>query len=189
MRPIQTISLSSFLLNIPLFIFEDTNISQPYGGKTAIELFTNPVFNGKNVLICWEHSNIQALCDQIVRSYLYINLNSNKNMTIESLLLTSSEEWWKENSPININNRYISTFIPLINIPYQKYAELLPYWNTDNFNNVYIFSTTIQPGNLSFSIFNQNINTCYKNCELIIGMLQYFGQPSYPNEKKCIPPL
>ena len=61
MRPQQTIMAASFLLNIPMFIFSG---SYDPSGVTAQHIFDassgNP-FNGLNILICWEHGNIQQL--------------------------------------------------------------------------------------------------------------------------------
>jgi len=49
--------------------------------------------------------------------------------------------------------------------------------------------TSSKVGNeLSMEIFNENINTCYQNCELIIGLLQYDGCPDYDGESDCTVP-
>jgi hypothetical protein len=46
-RPQATIAISAWLLNIPLYIFSNSNVSQPYDATTAINLFTNPSLQGK----------------------------------------------------------------------------------------------------------------------------------------------
>lgn len=173
MRPETTIMLTSFLLNIPLYIYSDSNISQPYNGETAYQLFTNQIFRGKNVLIVWEHKNIQSLTNQIIQCYEYLSsgntiedLIQNKNQVLKN---QNTFNWWSVNTQIPPENQYISSFIPKYQLPYISYAKLLPYWNTNNFNYVYKF--TQSKGNLIFNIFIQDITTRYKNCELIIGLL------------------
>jgi hypothetical protein len=141
MRPETTIMLSSFLLNIPLYIYLNSNISQPYDGETAFQLFTNPIFRGKNILIVWEHRNIQSLLNQIIQCNQYISSGN----TIEDLIINKKEvfesqdtlNWWSHNTPISPENQYSSSLIPKYNIPYISYSKLLPYWNTNNFNHVY----------------------------------------------------
>ena len=64
MRPEQTISMVSFMLNIPIFIFGS---SQEFT-TTTNKLFNSGIFNGLNVLMCWEHSAIQGLCLNILNS-------------------------------------------------------------------------------------------------------------------------
>lgn len=189
MRPETTIMLSSFLLNIPLYIYSDSNISQPYNGETAYQLFTNPIFRGKNVLIVWEHKNIQSLTNQIIQCYEYLSSGN----TIEDLIQNKNQvfknqntfNWWSVNTPIPPENQYMSSSIPQYQLPYISYAKLLPYWNTNNFN--YVYKLTQSKGDLIFNIFTQDITTRYKNCELIIGLLQYEGESNYPNEINCIP--
>lgn len=190
MRPETTIMLSSFLLNIPLYIYSGSNVSQPYDGETAFQLFTNPIFRGKNVLIVWEHKNIQSLTNQIIQCYEY--LSSGK--TVEDLVLNKKQvfenqntfNWWSSNTPIPPQNKYVSSFIPQYPLPYISYSQLLPYWNTNNFNHVY--KLTQSNGNLIFNIGREDIITSYKNCELIIGLLQYEGESKYEGETNCIPP-
>ena len=58
----QTIMLTSWLLNIPIFIYGEQNDQE----ITINTIFNNPYFNGKNVLICWEHTCIQELLQQII---------------------------------------------------------------------------------------------------------------------------
>jgi len=64
MRPQQTSMMVSFLLNIPIFIYGG---SQDYQ-EVVTPLFTSGIFDGLNVLICWEHSAIQQLCLNIINT-------------------------------------------------------------------------------------------------------------------------
>lgn len=187
LRPQQSGILSAFMLNIPVFIYQGENLSQPYNPTTVIEIFKNPIFNGKNIFIFWEHKNIQSLCDQIVRAYLYINLNLPiSEMNQEKLLNINTSGWWNKNTPISSSSRYISTATPLYNLPYYNYSSLLPYYNTNNFDTVYQFNFSGDKLSLKFTA--QNITTCNDNCDLIIGYLQYDGLSSYTNESDCVPP-
>jgi len=81
----QTISLSSWLLSIPIYM---------YGEQTDTEIaikniFTNPYFSGKTVLICWEHNCIQTLIKNIITTgakikgldnYVFKNLEGNSKL-------------------------------------------------------------------------------------------------------------
>jgi hypothetical protein len=58
----QTVSLTSWLFSIPTFIYGDQTESE----KAVKQLFTNKYFNGKTVLICWEHNCIQTLLSNII---------------------------------------------------------------------------------------------------------------------------
>jgi hypothetical protein len=186
-RPEMTGILSSFFLNIPMYIFSSSNISQPYNSDTIFQLFTNPIFTGKNVLIIWEHTNIQSLSNQIIQCYNYLSndkndtssLIKNKNMVFDN----STEEWWKKNTPIPYQFQFKYNNKPEFNLPYIKYSHLLPYWNTLNYNLVYHFS--INKKNLIFNILNENIYTHFKNCDVLIGLLQYNKGKPYDGEKFC----
>ena len=60
MRPSQTIALTSVMLDIPTFVYGPAQDFDP----VADALFNNSTsnqYNGMNVVICWEHSAIQAL--------------------------------------------------------------------------------------------------------------------------------
>ena len=58
----QTVTLASWLLSIPLFIYGEKDESK----KIVKELFTNPFFNGKSVIICWHHQCIQDVVKNII---------------------------------------------------------------------------------------------------------------------------
>jgi hypothetical protein len=193
MRPEQTAFLSSFLLNIPLFMYSGSNISQPYNGITALEIFTNPIFIGKNIIIIWEHKNIQALSNQLVQSFNYLKdhttteLKQNSDSVFET---QSTENWWINNMPEG-TLKYTSVNVPPQQMPYTNYSQNLIYWNTHTFNLGMHFSqtSTIVNNELSMEFFNENINTCYQNCELTVGLLQYDGCPDYDGESDCEQPI
>lgn len=58
----QTVSLTSWILNIPLFIYGEATESE----LAVNAVFTNPYFSGKTVLFCWEHNCIQTLVKNII---------------------------------------------------------------------------------------------------------------------------
>ena len=78
----QTVSLSSWILNIPSYM---------YGLQTETDLavntvFTNPFFSGKTVLFCWEHTCLQDLIKNIttigakvkgLNNYKFVNPEGN----------------------------------------------------------------------------------------------------------------
>ena len=59
----QTVLLTSWLFSIPLFIYGD--YFEPE--ITVKTIFKNPYFNGKSILICWEHGCIQTLLKEIIK--------------------------------------------------------------------------------------------------------------------------
>lgn len=58
----QTVMLASWLYNIPLYIYSLETDTE----TTIKELFTNPFYDGKNVLICWQHNCIQSMIKNII---------------------------------------------------------------------------------------------------------------------------
>ena len=83
----QTILLTTWLLNIPVFIYGEQNDQQ----ITIANVFNNPYFNGKNVLICWEHTCIQELIQQIITigpkakgltNYKFVNPEGNSDLPV-----------------------------------------------------------------------------------------------------------
>ena len=81
----QTIMLASWLLDLPIFIYGEQSDT-----KITIEnLFKNPYFTNKNVLICWEHTCIQDLIKQIIKigpnvkgltNYKFVNPEGNSGV-------------------------------------------------------------------------------------------------------------
>jgi hypothetical protein len=58
----QTISISSWLMDIPVYMYGQA--SDP--DKAINTVFTEPFFSGKTVLFCWEHQCIQGLVNSII---------------------------------------------------------------------------------------------------------------------------
>jgi len=124
MRPQQTAFMSAWLLNIPVYIFSGSNVTQPYDATTAISIYTNPIFQGKNILIFWEHENIQGLSNQIVQCNEYINHNrsltpshavtnlqtDHKGLNI--LYHISTKKWWMENTIVDDDQQYAGDSTP-----------------------------------------------------------------------------
>jgi hypothetical protein len=111
----------------------------------------------------------------------------------------STEEWWKQNTPVSPQYQYPNLQSPQSQppypIPYKDYSQYLPYWNVNTFDKVYWLSQTNSQNNLTFNIFYQNIYTCFPNCHLLIGLIQYqfaSDEPgwtnSYANDENCLPP-
>lgn len=59
----QTILLTSWLFNIPTFIYGDDKESE----KAVKQIFSKKYFYGKNILFCWEHTCIQTLFIEIMK--------------------------------------------------------------------------------------------------------------------------
>lgn len=81
----QTVMLTAWLLDIPLFIYGEQNSQQ----VTIENVFNNPYYAGKNVLICWEHTCIQELLQQIINiapkakgltNYKFVNPDGNSGL-------------------------------------------------------------------------------------------------------------
>lgn len=200
MRPQQTIMLSSWILNIPLYMFSNPNVSQPYDATTAINIFTHPSFRGKNIVVAFEHDNTQSLINQLVQCYNYFQQGGTvQNLNNLNLYNVSTEAWWKKNTPVSPQHQYpgfkYPQGIPPYPIPYQKYSQYLPYYNENTFDKVYWLSQTKGRSNLTIDIFYENINTCEPIYHLTIGLIQYpfvSNKPGwnnlYENEEKCLPP-
>lgn len=81
----QTVMMTAWLMDIPLFIY-----GEQHGQQVTIEnVFKNPYYNGKNVLICWEHTCIQELIQQIINiapkakglsNYKFVNPNGDSGL-------------------------------------------------------------------------------------------------------------
>ena len=103
----QTVTLSSWLLNIPLFIYgNDKEMLKP-----VEEMFTNPYFENKTILICWEHTCIQELVKTIIKvgtkikglqNYKFINPNGNDQLPYWNKYDYSSIFHFDENLKFNI---------------------------------------------------------------------------------------
>lgn len=197
-RPQQTVFFSSWALSIPVLIFGYTNCSQPYDANTAINIFTNKTLRGKNILISYEHGTMQGLVNQLVQCYIYFKQGGIvKDLNNSTLYNVSTEEWWKQNTPVDPMYQYSGLKYPQqppkYPIPYQNYSKYLPYWNEGTYDRVYWMSQTTHQNNLNFKILSQNINTCQNNeCDLLIGLMQWAYtldiNNEYKNDLNCLPP-
>jgi hypothetical protein len=170
MRPSQTIFPTSFMLNIPLFI---------YGGaqdfdSVADALFddtTSNQYNGMNVLLCWEHTTIQALMLNLLNKAGIIAGRLPTNVVDTTNNLLTGSNFFKElastspSSSVNSSSPeyaisdgyYLSTNSKgetgtpyqvdlLANLPLPNYIDAtdsknLPYWNSHAFNLTYHIGT------------------------------------------------
>lgn len=211
MRPQQTISLSSFMLNIPFYIYGDdqgfTDLTNP--------LFNSGIFDGLNVLICWEHSSIQSLALNILNEAGLVGRLPASVMTAQSNPNLLGDEYFRQFSNLfklcpdgnylctTTKPNYNSTYDPLINAP--SYIGLnskyYPYWNNYCFNNVLAFYADGPNSEFKCALFQSSIETCYANCDLKIGLYQplntsscshsnlYYSRNSNPViENECKPP-
>jgi hypothetical protein len=81
----QTVMLASWLLDIGLFMYG----TQKQSKKAVEEVFSNPNYDGKNIIFCWEHGCIQDLIGNIVKigpkakgikNYKFVNPNGNSDI-------------------------------------------------------------------------------------------------------------
>jgi len=186
MRTIQTISMVSFMLNIPIFIYGgDQDFSE-----VVSQLFsndsTNP-FNGLNILICWEHAAIQGLCLNILNEAGNINRLPNN--------CSNGDDFFKLINPCadgnyKCNDKTNKYYPPLG----ASNSEYYPYWNTENYDSVYWIKSDSQNIFYDFKIFNQPCLTCYSSCDIHIGLYQPLNpvcesSNKYPGEDSCeLPP-
>jgi|688.fasta_scaffold187138_2 hypothetical protein len=186
MRPQQTIMVTAFMLNIPMFIYGG---SQDYS-TVMTNLFSSGIFNGLNVLICWEHGAIQQLCLNLLNT-----AGANSRLTITQG--TSNQAQWFGDAYFAQNNLCTdgnysapsgayytndaslnapgATGLPLVIGPNSRNY---PYWNDDDFEKVYsLKSSSSNSYKFNFAINNQPILTCFASCELIIGLYQPLKPP------------
>jgi hypothetical protein len=81
----QTVFLTSWLLSIPLFMYGEQSQSL----IALNEIYTNPKYNGKTILICWEHNCIQTLLTNLfkvgpstkgINNYKFTNPDGNSKL-------------------------------------------------------------------------------------------------------------
>jgi hypothetical protein len=195
----QTMHFSAWALSIPVLVFGYANCSQPYDATTAINIFTNASIRGKNIIVAFQHANIQSLTNQLVQCYNYFKQGGTvKNLNNSTLHNVSTEEWWKHNTPVEPKHQYSGYKHPMQKpsypIPHEKYSKYLPYWNANTYDRVYWLSQTNRPDDLTFKLLSQNINTCQNNeCNLLIGLIQWQYNLNknnvYENDPKCLPPV
>ena len=212
MRNQQTVQMASFLLNIPMFFFGNASDNQEVAQALFSTASTNP-FNGLNVLICWEHTAIQDLCIEILNESNSVGrstMNADQffaQSTVSSQTAVDGTYLAPATStayPFNIQT--VVPPVPPSTTPTYTYTShppstvVYPYWNTHNYDNMYLFFAN--PGNTSFNfqLTNQqyfNCLTCYPSCELQIGLYQpinncthstYYYNSSDEIEPNCVPP-
>lgn len=182
-RPVQTVSMASFMLNIPLFMFSN---GQDFDA-TVNALFDSGTFAGLNVLICWEHSSIQGLLLKILNKAGSVGRLPNSVITAQPNPNLYGDEYCYQFSILNGNvpdGTYLCTttspsynpvYDPLINTPIYvgTHTQFYPYWSNYNFSSVYCIRSIASSGYIfNFTIENEEILTCFSNCELKIGLYQ-----------------
>ena len=177
MRPVQTASIISFMLNIPMYIYGP---SQNYSSVTT-PLFTSGQYDGLNVLMVWDHGSIQQLSLSLMNAAGPIGrLPSNIQPTDEN------ENWWGDNFFL-INDQcpdghylckagdanYYATYDPLTGPSIiGPNSSRYPYWNTNNNDSIYWFKSSNPDYTFTFEINQQPCFTCEPGCGLHIGLYQ-----------------
>jgi len=198
-RPEQTILMSSFLLNIPLFMYGNSVETS----QTAEAIMTNSQYDGANIFISWEHINIQALL-----YYLTQYGWTKDRISIDPMSgnrETDLDNWWESNSPCEQNSQIPysgefnnTTYVNNVNQLYsnppapatvsQYYTDItdgtqtlqdttkyMPYWNDYNFDSMIILNGyNPSTGSIIFNLdfIKQPLNTCYSSCNLNVCMFQ-----------------
>jgi hypothetical protein len=212
MRQQQTITMASFLLNIPMFMFGSANDNQAVVDALFEPATTNP-FNGLNVMICWEHTAIQDLCLKIIEtSYELASPNQRSTMGPDEFFAQPSVSDQtcvggkyvappgEEYTPFNVKVENPTPPPEYDYISHNPATSFYPYWNTHNYDNMFCFFAIDNNNNFDFVLTNQqyfNCLTCYPSCELKIGLYQpinncthsvYYYDENDEIEPKCLPP-
>lgn len=209
-RPEQTMELISFMFNIPFFIYGGSQDFQ----QTVLPLFNSGIFDGLNVLICWEHSAIQGLALNIINEAglhnrlppSVINNQGNADLYGDEYFKQFSEQFdlipdgKYKCTPIKPN--YNPIYDPTTGPTYIGLnSEYYPYWNNNCFNNVLSFYSEGPNNEYKCALFQQPIDTCYANCDLKIGLYQplstictssyhyYNNLDPVVQEKECLTPI
>ena len=184
MRPIQTASIVSFILNIPIFIYGGANDYSEVADALFPQSGGGP-FDGLNVVVIWEHGSIQQL------SLTLLNAAGPLGRLPDNIQPTNNNQnWWgdsyfKEINPCPNGNykcvsgvsNYNAEFNTQVTSPITPPAiigpnsEYYPYWNDYNYNNIYWFNSN-NNYKLGFSIIQQPCYTCFPSCGLEIGLYQ-----------------
>lgn len=157
MRNIQTITMVSFMLNIPMLIYDT---SQSYS-SVCEALFPQSVtpgtigaFDGLNVLICWEHSTIQSLCIALLQTMGPLN-RINTTPINYSGIDNYADPFFENLNPCPdgnflCNDSTNSFYIPPNTNPGSTVAPIgpnsqtYPYWSNYNFDSVFGFQVKNQ---------------------------------------------
>jgi hypothetical protein len=195
MRPIQTASIISYILNIPLFVygsdFDFTEVVEALFPQTVTSGVTGP-FDGLNVLMVWEHSSMQQLCLNILNAAGPSPINRLPSVITPTL---GNSSWWGDaffkainpcpngnyKCPPDTSSPYydssFDTTLPGLPVTIGPNSEFYPYLNNENFSCVYWFQSSSSSNyNFGFSILQQPCYTCNPSCGLQIGLYQ----PSIP---------
>ena len=197
MRPSQTIALTSFMLDIPTFVYGGAQDFGPIS-EALFENSTSNPYNGMNVLICWEHSAIQPLMLNLLNKAGEINRlpasvvdptnnltgsNFFKELATGTAVTSSSSEYaisdgyylstsskGESSTPYNVDTNTLPNYI------YGTDSKYLPYWNNSTFNLTYHIGTASGSTNANelnlFDIYTQPINTCFASNTIKIGLYQ-----------------
>ena len=209
MRNQQTITMASFLLNIPMFVYGSIDDTQ----NVADALFsTDPAnpFNGLNVLICWEHTTTQDLCLKLMTNANNVGRSSiNGNAFFADPLVSKQTcvdgTYLAPNTssayPFNIKTE-VSTDPPTYTYSsHDPITAVYPYWNTNNYDNMFCFFSNPDNTEFEFLFTSQqyfNCLTCYASCQARVGLFQpmstcsktiyYIPGQTPVLEQECLPP-
>jgi len=196
MRNEQTIAMASFLLNIPMFIYGGITDTQAVADALFNTDPANP-FNGLNVLICWEHTTIQDLCLKIIETSNSAGIDRSTMGPDEFFAQPSVSD------QICVDGKYLapSGEEPFTTDPTNPASAFYPFWNNNNYDNIFCFLGNTSNTDFDFTLSNQqyfNCLTCYPSCELKIGLFQpmsncstlttYYLPGSTQLETECLPP-
>jgi len=187
MRPIQTASPTSFLLNIPMFVYGG---SQDYSSVCS-NLFTSGIFDGLNVLMVWEHTSVQQLVLNILNTAGPLN-RLPPTVTPTNPDLYGDEYFLQFSTSNNIcpdgnykcelgHNNYNSQFdtsLPGLPACIGNNSQYYPYWNNYCYDKIISLKSSPSQGYIfNVTISKQPILTCYANCDLQIGLYQPLPPP------------
>ena len=200
MRASQTVALTSFMLDIPTFIFGGAQDFDLVADVLFENSTTNP-FNGMNVVICWEHSAIQPLMLKLLNKAGQIpgrlpssivdpgNLltgsnffkelatgpavtNSGSEYAISDGYYLSTNSKGESGTPYNVDTNTLPNYIDPTGVD----SKYLPYWNNGTYNLTYHIGTasgSVVANELNlFDIFTGPINTCFASNTIRIGLYQ-----------------
>ena len=163
MRPEQTIALTSCMLNIPMFIYGDMSDYKAVVSK----LFLSGIFDGLNVLICWERTSIQGLALRILDG-----ASSLEPSRLPATIRNGTEFFVKVNPCPDGNYLCNDTSSPYY-AGEDTDSKYYPYWQHYDYNSMYWLSSSPATNYVfDFKILPQPCLTCYASCDLHIGLYQ-----------------
>lgn len=199
MRPQQTIMMSTFMLDIPLLIYGDMNDFNAVTtalfnlGIPPPDIYGGP-FDGLNVLICWERVTLQKLILAI--------LDTASDPSINRLPpgINNALDFFESINPCPDGNfRNIDNTSPYFTDVTNENYKYTPYWQEDNYDNIFLLSSGSNYIFNNFQILSQTCLTCYASCNLKIGLYQapptnacddgnLYISNSDPTELSCVIP-